>query len=42
MAELKKCSECGVKDPAIFRCPDGKDRCIKCATRYLPDSKEPK
>lgn len=30
MADLKKCSVCGKEDKIIFRCPDGKDKCIKC------------
>ena len=34
-----KCSECGSTEGPIFRCPDDKDRCVKCASRYVPDNK---
>ncbi len=35
-----KCSECGTVEPPIFRCEDGKDRCVMHASRYVPDLKE--
>ena len=29
----RKCSDCGTVAIPITRCPDGKDRCIKCASK---------
>lgn len=31
---MKACSICNIKDFIIFRCPDGKDRCVVCCAKY--------
>ena len=38
--ESKKCSVCGETKGVIFRFPDGKDRCVKCAAKYELDKEE--
>ncbi len=35
-----KCSECGTAEPPVFRCEDGKDRCVMHASRYAPDKRD--
>lgn len=37
---MKTCSVCGIKDEVIFRCPDGKDRCVVCCAKYEISNEE--
>ena len=34
MVELRRCSICNKESKSVFRCPDGRDRCVKCAAKY--------
>lgn len=40
--EPRKCDECGSKEQPVFLFQDKVNRCLSCATKYLPENKEPK
>lgn len=34
VAKLEKCPECGGMSAFIYRCEDGKDRCVVCIGKW--------